>query len=153
MGESVVAAQLHIFQAWERLPLGIESKRAANPTSRAVKAIFRHNKQLGTISITNIFAADDAKYQHATMPEPYKMILPWENAWPESPGPLVMVTVSIPPATRSWWITSCLLHLEGALEQYWHRKLSPIHYYSTESKAIIMEAENLGLLHYGSKSH
>lgn len=62
MSEFVVAAQLHIFQAWEWLPLGTERKLSAKPTSRAVKAVSRHNKQLQIIRITNIFAAAAAKY-------------------------------------------------------------------------------------------
>lgn len=104
MGEFVVAAQLHNFQAWEWLPLGTESKLSAERTSRAVKAISRHNKQLRIIRITIIFAADDAKYRHAAMPdatEPYKKILSWEKEQPVSPRPLVMVMLRTPPARTS----------------------------------------------------
>lgn len=90
VGEYFLAAQLHIFQAWEWLPLGTQSKLSAKATSRAVKTISRHNTQLQIIRITNIFAADNTKYQRATMPpalEPYEMLLSWDNDQPVSPAP------------------------------------------------------------------
>lgn len=90
--------------------------------SRAVEAIARHNKQLRTIKITNIFfaAAADAKYRHGAMPdatEPYEMILSRENEQLVSPGPLATVTVRTPPAQDLQPSEAdCYLHLELAFE-------------------------------------